>query len=90
MVRIVVIMLCAALLASACGHEPPPPQKTLHLPLATPNRAGPRHVYAYADTLWSIRGDGSGRIPLGYIDSTGVFIVICPYVRTRGTIRSVP
>lgn len=88
MARLVVVMLCAGLLAGACGPEAP--KKTLHLPLATPNRAGPRHVCAYAGTLWSIRGDGSGRIPLGYIDSTGNFVVICPYVRTRGTIRSVP
>ena len=84
-----VVLLCAGIL-SGCGADPPAPKKTLHLPLATPNRAGPRHVYAYADTLWSIRGDGSGRIPLGYIDSTGNFVVICKYVVTRGTIRSVP
>ena len=86
--KILATLACALLLLGACGPEAP--KKTLHLPLATPNRAGPRHVYAYADTLWSIRGDGSGRIPLGYIDSTGNFVVICPYVRTRGTIRSVP
>ncbi len=84
MVRLLMIVLCAGLLAGACGHDPPAkpprPKKTLHLPLVTPNTAGPRRLYARGDTLWSIRGDGSGRIPLAYYDSTGVFVLICKYL----------
>ncbi len=89
--RIVVILLCAALLGAACGRDPPAdtsrPKKTLHLPLATPNRVGPRHVYARGDTLWSMRRDGSGRLLLAYFDSTGVFVVVCNYLVVRDSDR---
>lgn len=81
MARWFVLLLCAGMLG-ACGPEPPP-EKTLHLPLVTPHRAGGRVLYARGDTLWSIRGDGSGRMPIGYLDSTGVFVVICGYVVVR-------
>lgn len=75
MLRALVIIALLAVLGLSCGGGPVGVEAET-LAVARIDTMIPHDDVG--DTMWSARWDGSGRIPLAVLDSTGLYVPICP------------